>query len=417
MHTKTGRRFCRMRGAGKIYTRLWEVVKRGWRKGKSCGRAIGTASAGLKVTNRLQMKPGVPFPYGAFAHRAEAGRAHGAGGEREAGGYFRVEGKGWQPAQLSSYSATSVRFAAHHSCLPSHARLDKRIYLANSKKCSLRRHIPGRQAGERKRCFDLFGQRVLGEEIGVERTNRRSKSIHFLPLSRLSARRRDPGPGGQRNKSPGAESSAESGARSPAPAAGGGLGARGAAQKLTASRDGARGPRGSAPRRQLRAVPPPAPSSPLPRGRPAQLPRRQRGAALTCGARVGRRLRRGGRRKSHWRAGSRAARCGATKSGAHGSAGQPPSSPSSRGGSGQPRGRGRTSAGGGASAGGAGRGAAARGSSRRRHSRAAGGAAPRAEGSRGAVPGRPKGSREVAGGSLRALSFGFSVGSGSGNEL
>lgn len=80
-----------------------------------------------------------------------------------------MEGKGWQRSQLSPCSAASVRFAAHHSCLPSHARLDKRIYLANSKKCSLRRHVPGRQAGERKRCFCLFGQRVLGEEIGFRK--------------------------------------------------------------------------------------------------------------------------------------------------------------------------------------------------------------------------------------------------------
>lgn len=42
----------------------------------------------------------------------------------------------------------------------------------------------------------------------VQKRNRRFKSTRFLPLSRLPARRRDPGPGGQGNKSPRAESSA-----------------------------------------------------------------------------------------------------------------------------------------------------------------------------------------------------------------
>lgn len=84
------------------------------------------------------------------------------------------------------------------------------------------------------------------------------------------------GKGGAGNKSLGAERSSERGAEeaaggrraAPSPAAGGGLGARGAAQKLTASRDGARGPRGSAPgaapRQRPRAAPSPSPPpSPL----------------------------------------------------------------------------------------------------------------------------------------------------------
>lgn len=112
MHTKAGHCFCRMRGAGKMHIPLWEVVKRGWRKGKSCERAISTASAALKVTNRLQTKLGVPFPYGAFAHRAEAGQAHGAGGNERPEGIF-----GWRERAGSAHNCPRVR---PHLCVSQH---------------------------------------------------------------------------------------------------------------------------------------------------------------------------------------------------------------------------------------------------------------------------------------------------------
>lgn len=425
MHTKAGRRFCRTRRAGKTHPAFGSDGA-GLRKRKSCEGAIGTASAGLKVTG-CGRSPACLFLTEHWHTDQEPGSFTGLrGGSRAWGGICGVRREG-----LAARTAVPVR---GHICafrstsflpprLPSHARLDKRIFffLANSKKCSLRRHIPGQRAGERKRCFCLFGQRVWGEEIGAERTNRCFKSTRFLPLCRPSAQRRDPGPSGQGKAERGTKASgqnaAPSGARRRRRAddaqphrrlreAGWELGEPHKSWRQVGTERGGR----AAPRRAPLPANGPALRPlllllPHPSARPAQLPRRQRGAALTCGARVRRWLRRGGRRNPT--GGPGAARPGAERRGAK-----------RREARGSRRARPQVAAAAGSRGGGAsrqrgaeprraGRGAAARGSSRRRHCRAAGGAAPRAEGSGGAMPVCPKGGCGVAGGSLRPRSFGF----------